>query len=330
MKRVLSLFCLGLFTWACSSNADEEKSEPKVFRTQHYNIIIAPDLSNRVDFSIRQKPLKDLQIAEVVLKNLYPKILNSANRSESQKDRVRFDFINKNLITKYGVETNKLELNFGEFKNQGKRMDYIKGRAERSLQEDREKFMAEYEKIHSTAEKNNFGADIWTYLKGLDNSSIITSGEVNSHNNIEYHHNYKNVMFLLTDGYIEAGLFGQQGCKEGNQCYYLSSNRIKEFRNAFKRSGESDLKQFFEKNGYGIVPVDNPILENVEILALEFNDRSLDHAGNATVYPTDYEILELFWTDWMEKSGVKRFKMKRTLTSEMDAEQEILGFMGVR
>ncbi|WP_143961223.1 hypothetical protein [Litoribacter populi] len=63
---------------------------------------------------------------------------------------------------------------------------------------------------------------------------------------------------------------------------------------------------------------------------MKFNDRSLDKARNVTVFPTDYEILEIFWTNWMEKSGVKRFKMKRTLTSEMDAEQEISGFLGVK
>lgn len=330
MKNILIWASITVIFVACTSKADEGNTENKRYNTEHFNIIIAPDLSNRVDFTIKPKPLKDLQIVEVLLDNLYPTILNSKNRTENQRDKIRLDFINKGLINEYKIQTKNLYLDFEVFENQGKRMDYIKGRSDRKLKDEKDKFITEYTKIHSTAEKNNFGADIWSYLKGLDNTLIKTTVDVRNFRNSEYHHSYKNVIIILTDGYIEAGLYGKQGCKQGNQCYYLSSNRIMEFRNAFKNSGEDDLKTFFKKNQYGIVPVDNPVLAHVEILALEFNDRSLDKAGNATVHPTDYQILELFWTDWMIKSGVKSFKMKSALSSENDAEKEILGFLGVK
>lgn len=330
MKKAILWASLIILSCACSTSANEGNGENKIYKTEHFNIIIAPDLSNRVDFRVRPKPLKDLQIANVVLNNLYPKILNSNNRSENQKDKVRLDFINKGLINEYKIKTSNLYLNFEDFPNQGKRMDYIKGRSERKLDLEVNSFLEEYSKIHRTAENKNFGADIWSYLKGLDNTVINTSISVIPFKSSEYHHSFKNVIVLLTDGYIEAGLYGQQGCKQGNQCYYLSSDRIKEFRYEFKKSGEKDFRIFYEKYKYGIVPVDNPILENVEILALEFNDRTLDKAGNASIFPTDYDILELFWTDWMKKSGVKKFKMKRTLNSEKDAEKEIFDFMGIK
>jgi hypothetical protein len=58
-------------------------------------------------------------------------------------------------------------------------------------------------------------------------------------------------------------------------------------------------------------------------------DRSLSQGGNATVHPTDTEILKLFWSDWLEKSGVKRYELRPLMTTEAEVEQVVMGFMGV-
>ncbi len=62
---------------------------------------------------------------------------------------------------------------------------------------------------------------------------------------------------------------------------------------------------------------------------MELYDRSLSGGGNATVHPTDKEIIHLFWSDWLEKSGVKKFKLVDVASSESEAEKAVLDFLNV-
>jgi hypothetical protein len=158
---------------------------------------------------------------------------------------------------------------------------------------------------------------------------VQTYGPESSFNKKVYTSQYRNIMILLTDGYIEAGMFGKKACASGNQCYYLSGQKIKEFRNAFKKSGSNDINAFFQKSNFGLVPANNKNLKDLEVLVLQMEDRSLDKAGNATVHPTDMEIMQVFWADWLKKSGVKRFELRPLMGSEAEAEKEILSFMGI-
>jgi hypothetical protein len=90
-----------------------------------------------------------------------------------------------------------------------------------------------------------------------------------------------------------------------------------------------DLTRFYEEGKYGIIPVDNKNIENLEVLVLEMYDRSLDTAGAATTYPTDKEILDLFWNDWLKKSGVKKFELRQVASTKQELEQVIFSFLGV-
>lgn len=42
---------------------------------------------------------------------------------------------------------------------------------------------------------------------------------------------------------------------------------------------------------------------------MELDDRSVNNNGNATEDITDLDIIKLFWTDWLTKSNVKKFKL---------------------
>ena len=128
---------------------------------------------------------------------------------------------------------------------------------------------------------------------------------------------------MTTDGYIEAGIYGKG--------VDLSQKTIKQFRNAFIKSGEPDIKTFFDKNKnkYKIAPVNNPYLKNLEILVLELYDRSKTLGGAATVQPTDMEIIKLFWSDWLKNSKVKRFELHPIANSKDDVEKTIIAFLGV-
>jgi hypothetical protein len=329
MHLLFSLL-LALALAACSGSSESLNEEAaESISLMHYNIVFAPDLSNRVNTKLHPRPLQDVQIVQSVLDNIYPAILNH-QRSDNQLDRFSVSLVNKKLVSEYGVKQSELQIDFGRFKNQKERIDYIKGRSEQTLETDIQNFEQEFSRVSEIATQQTFGADVWSYLNsGVDQLVVQKEKEPIIFNGTTYRNEFRNVLILLTDGYIEAGIYDQKGCPQPNQCYYLSGDRVKQFRQAFKQSGEQDMKAFFEKNNYGIVPVDNPLLQEVEILVLEMYDRSLSQGGNATVHPTDTEILKLFWSDWLEKSGVKRYELRPLMTTEAEVEQVVMGFMGV-
>jgi len=63
----------------------------------HYNIIFAPDLSNRLNTKLYPKPVSDAQIVSSILKKIFPEILR-IKRLDRQMDKFSVDLINKGLI----------------------------------------------------------------------------------------------------------------------------------------------------------------------------------------------------------------------------------------
>ncbi len=283
----------------------------------HYNLLFAPDLSNRLNHKLYPKPVNDVDIVDSVLQKAWPKILRS-KRVEGQKDHYRIDFINKGLIGIYKINTDVLAIDFERFDRHSDRIDYIMSRngVPRTFPGDIKKLTAEYRRFNEKAAISSHGADIWTYFKsGVDSRIIladIPDGKVT--------HKFRNIMVLLTDGYIEAGIFGKG--------YDLSESKIEAFRNAFLKSKESNLTVFLSKNPkFKIKPADNPYLKNLEVIVLEMYDRSLSKTGIATKHPTDMEIMKLIWSDWLKSSGVKRFELKSIATSKEEAVKYVMDFI---
>jgi hypothetical protein len=313
-----------------SNPIEAESSAPETLKPiVHYNVIVTPDFSNRL---LSSRPVSDDQVVHTLLKNVYPNILKQG-RTVNQYDIFSTSIISNKLISQYNVKTQDLQIDFSKFgNNQLKRIEYITGKnATNNLAIDKKKFIKEFNRVSAAAAKSTSGADLWSYFNsGISSTLIRDEGPTSSFNKKTYSNKFRNVMILLTDGYIEASMFGKNACASGNQCYYLSGQRIKDFRAAFKKSGMNNLKAFYEKKGYGIVPAQNPNLKNLEVLVLQMEDRSLNKAGNATVYPTDMEIMELFWSDWLKKSNIKRFQLRPALASEAETEKVILDFMGIK
>ena len=300
------------------------RDAPKNITITHFNITFASDLSNRVDPRLFKRPLSDVDILRLITTNLYPSVLNH-NRSENQKDKLLIDFINKGLIGQYQVQTDRLLIDFGTFNRQYDRMAYILERdhVKKVLRLDIQKMTAEFSRINNVAMKQNFGADIWTYFnEGIDDKRVLSSDKPILDRSNQYINTYRNVLILTTDGYIEAGIY--------DKGFDLSKKRVENFRTAFLASGENDLSHFFKKNKqFRITPVRNPHLKDLEVLVMELYDRSKSKGGAATVQPTDMEIIRLFWSDWLERSGVKRFELHPYANSKDEAEKIILQFLGV-
>lgn len=318
------------------SGGNDTVNQIDTVKVVHYNITIAPDLSNRLDSTLYPRRLSDIQIVSGFLEEFYPNIstYNLSKkpevRSTDQKDALRVDLVNK--MTGNQFDLNSMEINLAEFKNQLERIDYLKNRGNLTFDDEKKKFQQAYIQLDQTAVAKNVKADIWSYFKdGVKGSLVdntLTSVLVNDDAIIK--ENFAcNVLVLFTDGYVEAGLYGNENC-EGNKCYFLDSKRVADFRTAFKKSGSSDIKAFFQQEEYGIIPVENPLLKNLNVLVMEMYDRSIDASGKATHHPSDWEILQLFWDDWLTKSDVKSHRLLSTASSQQEAIRHAQDFLRSR
>ena len=287
----------------------------KIKEATDYNIVFAPDLSNRLNPKFYPKAVNDVDIVQGVLKKVWPEILKF-KRTDGQLDHYSVDFINRGLIGLYKINTEVLTIDFQQFEKQVDRINYIMARVPRSLPKDIYNFTAEYKKFNDKAAISNNGADIWTYFQsGIDDRIILPDLAVG-----KITHKFRNIMVLMTDGYIEAGIY--------NKGYDLSAKKIEDFRNAFLKSKDGDMASFLSKNNkYKIKPAKNPYLKNLEVIVIEMYDRSLSKTGAATQHPTDMEIMRLIWTDWMKNSGVKRFELKPAASNQAEAVKYILDFI---
>jgi hypothetical protein len=282
----------------------------------HYNVVFAPDLSNRLNSSLYPKAINDADIVEGVLKNIWPTILK-IKRSEGQLDHYSVDFINRGLISMYKINPESLNIDFQRFDRQNDRINYVMSRGvSRTLPKDVSAFMLEYRKFNSKAAKSNNGADIWSYFQSGINERVVlpslTKGKVN--------HKFRNIMIMLTDGYIEAGIY--------NKGFDLSASKVANFRKAFLKSKEPSMEVFLSKNShFKITAARNPFLKNLEVIVVEMYDRSLSKAGAATSHPTDMEIMKVIWTDFLRSSGVKRFELKAAASSQAEAVKYIMNFI---
>lgn len=315
---------LPFFKWHFSQADYNTPQTGKTVITTHFNILFAPDMSNRVDPMLYKRPLNDVDILSIITSDLYPPILRY-KRADYQKDKLMVDFINKGLINQYSVNTDNLLIDFGRFTKQPDRINYILGKngMQHTLGKDIGEMTVEFNRINNLAIQKNVGADIWSYLdQGIDERKVLSPENAIKSGSNTYINTYRNILILPTDGYIEAGIFGKG--------FDLSQNTVNHFRDAFLASGESNMRGFLIKNKkFCIKPVDNKYLKNLEILVIELYDRSLTKMGVATVHPTDMEIIKLLWTDWLQQSNVKRFELHPYVSSRNEAEKVILNFLGI-
>lgn len=333
MLVYLRFFCILIVT-GCTIKAANEHSVELTSDTidiEHFNIVIAPDLSNRLDYKLYPKPLKDEDIVSTILAKV-PVILNH-RREENQQDRISVALINTNRIQAAVLDAERLIIDFGRFQTQKDRIDYLKGRSEQTFAKDTARFITEYFKIGNSGKGKRSGSDIWSFFNSsIDDTMIRTETKVETFLGKKYRNSFRNVLIILTDGYIEADLYGRNACltTDSRQCYYLSSSRVREFRNAHKYSAAPSIQDFFKTSGWGISKANNDLLRNTEVLVLEVYDRSLTMKGIATVHPTDIEIIKLFWADWLAKSGVKRFDIRPVADTKTEIAEIVLKFLEVK
>lgn len=323
--KYIKLLLFSICALGCSSDVSQTKQDGSrengeaatELTTDHFNITISSDLSNRLKSSLYPKAVSDIEIVSIIADNIYPRILTH-KRSMNQLDHFRLDFINKQQISAYSVDTKLIDIDFSQFKQQAQRIDYLR----KSYVKDKNRFLLEFSRIHEKAIASSFGSDIWTYLQqGVDNSISDTTTSDGKIGNIAFKNRFKNVLILLTDGYIEAGIY--------NKGYDISGQKVRDFRQKFLKSGETNITTFFNKNSdLRVKALTNPLLKDLEILVLELYDRTDTNSG-ASIHPTDLEIMKLLWGDWLKNSHVKRYELHAKFSNKAEAEKVILKFLGV-
>lgn len=334
MKTIIILLTFIVFATSCmndvpkNNTVNKNLSKNRIQVNNHLNIIITPDLSNRISVYTQHKAVHDTLLIKALLDNYYPTIYRSNGRAIGQKDEISFLFTNPTIISDEQIDMDKLNIDFSDF-NDGQRISYLVSRSsDVSLYElDKQAADNEIQRIYNNLSKNSAGADILNFFKSqLKNSYLKKDALPILYDQTTVYNKQRNILILFTDGYIEAGMYSHEDCK-GNKYPFLDKNSIDQFRNAFKKSGSNNLEKFFIDNNYGIIPIENEQLQNLEVIVVEMYDRSLSNSGNQTQIPNDLEIMNLFWSDWLEESGVKKFKLLGTVNSDDEFIENIISFI---
>jgi len=317
IKLLPSLFLIVSCNADISENNTKQKKIVSPLVTQHYNITISSDLSNRLNPKIYPKAVSDVEIVKIFSECIYPRILTH-KRSMNQLDQFRIGFINQSHVVKYHANTKLTNIDFAAFKTQYERINFLKLKFENA----KKKLVGEFERINRNAIANPFGSDIWTYMQqGVDDFIVSKTTSSSQIGNKKFVNKYRNVLILLTDGYIETSFDSKK--------YGVSAKTISNFRKQYLKSGENDIEHFYKKNPiYKIHPLTNARLKELEVLVLELYDRTQTNSG-ASVHPTDMEIMKLIWTDWLSSSGVKRVELYSKFSNTSEAEMVVMKFLGV-
>jgi len=324
LKSKVLVYCLLLLSFSC-----EKTKEERVFKniiTEHLNIIITPDLSNRVKANLYPKPMNDIDLIGSIFNDYYPDLYEYNHRTSGQKDALNLIFTNANIITEYNYKGDfVIDINKKETENKL----YLKtfDGTETQFQKESRAFVASIDDLYQKTKIKPAGADISSFFKNKLNT-VVKKDVFKSVDKYNITNKYRNILVLFTDGYIEAGLYGKGNCI-GNSCYFLDGVRIRNFRKDYKTNGKGkSLEAFFKENNYGILPVENDNLKHVEVFVCELYDRSLNkRTGSQTVVPNDLDIIKVFWKDWLTKSKFKKFKLVEKVNSIEEFQAEFTAFI---
>lgn len=313
MKHIMPLVVLP-FLVACSS---VDKPAKKKVMIKDYNIIIAPDLSNRINMMKYPKPIHDtLLIREVV--DHADDLLKLNDRSSGQSDIYKIDFINKGILNSSSFDPKKMTIDFSQFgSKQLDRSNYIR----EELNSDKQEFANEVNRVYDYSLQNQTGADVWNYFNETIKTSIVDVSPqfLNETTNAIVNKKNTNVVLLLTDGYIESANQGKG--------YKLGPEMIAKIRKAFNASGKSELQGFIAQDSSYAINKTNFNLKDANIFIAEMVDRSLDKYGVSKVQPTDFQIIKAIWEKWLKDSGASNVKIIQAVNTKQQFYKEFEQFL---
>lgn len=301
IQYIFSLLTIAVFVGCASDDSVKQQVMLK-----DYNIIIAPDLSNRINTQLYPKPIHDTVLIRELIGHSSD-LLSLNNRSSGQLDIYKIDFINRGILNTASFDPKKMTIDFGRFANhQLDRASYIR----KELKTDVRIFSNEVNRVYDYSLKNPSGADVWNYFNETIKSSLVdvTPQRIEGSGKIIVDKKNTNVVLLLTDGYIESTNKGRG--------YRLGSELVAKIRKDFNASGQRDLTAFIHADSSYAIKKTDYNLKDVNIFIAELVDRSLDPTGQAKEQPTDFQIIKVVWEKWLKDSGCTNVKVIQAVNTK--------------
>lgn len=298
------------------------KNEP----IYHLNNAYVFDLSNRTSKE-KQRAVNDSEIVNYFIGEIDGKFKDAYSRkSLIHKDIHRIQTTSREMYGQLDINADNLSCDLSIYTRPIDLSDFLFNRNTNgeNMNDWRSRCREEFQSLYSKAKKQSRGADIFNYVKDCKRHFGKKLPDLKFKKNTR-ENKYKNNLFLITDGYIEYGQYSNEKVAP-----YLSSNRIKSFKAAFQknRKGRS-LSQFFIEEGYGITPVFDSAHQDINVMIIGFEDRSVDEFGlpKKGIKIKDRKIIELFWRDWLAKSGFKNVEILPVLTSKTELDELVMNFI---
>ncbi|MEI2271672.1 hypothetical protein OHD16_05920 [Sphingobacterium sp. ML3W] len=313
--KIPYIFPLFILSLLVSCQNDDSKKQQVMLKD--YNIIIAPDLSNRINTQLYPKPIHDTVLIQELIDHS-DELLKLNNRSSGQLDVYKLDFINRGILNTSSFDPKRMTIDFNRFSNnQLDRVSYI----HKGLKSDVEAFSDEVNRVYDYALKNQSGADVWNYFNETIKSSLVdvSPKRIDGSSKIIVDKKNTNVLLLLTDGYIESPNKGRG--------YRLGSELVSKIRKDYNASGKRDLAAFIEADSSYTINKTDFNLKDVNIFIGELVDRSLDPSGAAKEQPTDFQITKVIWEKWLKDSGCTNVKVIQAVNTKEQFYQEFEQFL---
>jgi hypothetical protein len=304
--NILTIFCILLLFGCGEDPATPKKAHIDQFPTipaiaeKDLNITVLIDLSDRINSKQDERhPVqadRDISIINILSSAIRKNV--SAHGSFKSKARFNVYFhpepadkeirgIAKNLSAVWVSSNDMATAKQNKITYQALEGNFAKGLGE----------------IYSLAQASGKypGSDIWRFMKDEAKLKCIEPDSA-----------YRNILVILTDGYLYYEN-GKQQQPNSNRYNYIErgTKHFARFRDADLLSSE------FDKNDFGLMPA-TAGLEDLEILVLECRPEES--------WPQDFDIMQKYWCKWFREMGVQHAEIYK---SQQPAYHEkiITGFL---
>lgn len=266
------------------------------------NIIIVPDLSGRINDTLNNP--SQIENDKKLLNYIYERFSSESIRKHptNAKDHLIVDVTGHNQANgNFRVLADSLNYDLSIVTKQSTRLYFETHKA---------KFSENINKLYTLARIRPQGADYWDYFNNDLNKNLKRSTLLE---------NYRNVIVIISDGYLEA-----QNKNETGVAFYTGgySQRMQVFNKL--RSGES-MEQALSGSVSPIMDCQSHF-KNLEVLLLEVNPRHVkskqEPVDKGT--PQDARILRSIWTNWFKRLEVKNASKETVFNTRFDANDKTL------
>jgi len=245
------------------------------------NLIVVPDLSSRIIDTLNNPD--QIKNDTILLNHIWKTFTQSVRTKMNSKDRLIVDVTDPDQAQgKFRMVANNLIFDLSEHKDKSNKLFFDKVG---------DQFSRNIAELYSMAKAQPQGADYWSFFNQNLQRNIKQSTLFDE---------YRNILILITDGYLEA----QNNSKTGVAFYTGGYIQRSEAFNKLK-SGET-IDQAISSSISPILDCSQHF-SNLEVLVLEVNPRtqSSKQEPSDRGTPRDFDIMKKLWKDWFARLEIK-------------------------